>query len=485
MTAWLWECFEAYLNGGGFEISDPGPVVGPAREISIRRLGNGELELTTVSPRHVPSDDHVLPGSIRTLTEQIGFTSYGGYEAIAKAVHWRSKSNGGDPVSGPRHTARYYVGEILITRPSPPPVAFTIDWLNNVDRESCHWLGGLIDERRDITETRTVGEGLSSITLKGSGAGGRDRGYPGALEMVIGGVRLFVCASQDGPKDRWPGYILYEGAPDEELRRRVREVVGFTLGSGLVWLGSTALDGDTQFVWTSARSATPFGRDWVDASEPPAPLSQRMESAVEQKAVGRVASALFDHYDELDFRALSWNYWCAVNAPGHMAAGHFGAAIEALERAYLKAHPGFKPTGPIQDIALARKVRQAFRKCVDELKLDDVVARQLYNKIGQLNDPSGPSARRQLMARLGLGWGAAENAAWERRNVAAHGKVRHRDDSIPTARDTVILRTTLNRMVLKIASASHTYIDRYTPGYRLRPLSQPIAVDSAASASEE
>lgn len=478
MTAWLWECFDAYLNDGGFEVSDPGPVVGPVREISIRRLGNGELELTAVSPRHAPVNDDSLPGSMRTLTEQIGFTSPGGYEAIAKAVHWRRKSNGRDPVSGPRHTAGYFVGEILITRPSPPPVAFTIDWLNNVDRESCHWLGGSIDDQRDITETRTIGQGVSRVTLKGSGAGGRLGSYSAALEMVIGGFRLFVCASQEGPKDRWPGYILYEGAPDDEFRRRVREVVGFTLGSGLVWLGSTALDGDSQFIWTSARSASPFGRD-VDAADPPAPLSQRMENAVEQDAVGRVASALFDHYDELDFRALSWNYWFAVNAPGHMAAGHFGAAIEALEKAYLDAHPDFEPTGPIKDEELETCVRQALRKCVDELELDKCMTQQLHTKIGDFNRPSGASTRRQLMERLGLGWGAAEKAAWSRRNAAAHGKVRSPGDSIPTARDIVILRTILNRMVLKIAGASPTYIYRYTPGNRVRALSQPIDVGSA------
>jgi hypothetical protein len=483
MTAWRWECFDEYLNGGSFEISDPGPVAGPVREISIRRLDNGELELTTISPRHAPIGDDSVPGSMRILTERIGFTSDSGYEAIATAVHWRRKTNDGDLVVGPRHTARYYVGQILITRPSPPPVAFTIDWLNNVDRETCHWLGGSIDDRRDLTETRTIGQGVSSVTLKGSGAGGRLGSYSAALEMVIGGIRLFVCASREGPKDRWPGYILYEGAPDDEFRQRVREVVGFSLGSGLVWLGSTALDGDSQFVWTSARSASPFGRDWVDAADPPAPLSRRMENAVEQDAVGRVASSLFNHYDELDFRALSWNYWFAVNAPRHMAAGHFAAAIEALGEAYLGAHPGFKPTGPIQDRALARSVRKALRKCVKELTLDDVVTRHLCDKIGHLNDPSGASRRQQLMKRLGLGWGSAEDAAWERRNIAVHGRVQDRDESIPTARDTVILRTILNRMVLKIAGASPTYIDRYTPGYRVRALSQSIDIDGVSNTS--
>lgn len=485
MTAWLWECFADYLNGGGFEINNPGPVIGPVSEISIRRLGNGELELTTISTRHAPiKDDHVLPGSVLSLTEQISFTGHGGYEAVAKGVHWRSRSNGGDLVGGPRHTAQYYVSQIAITRPSPPPVAFTIDWLNNVDRESCHWLGGSICDRREIVETRTIGERSSGVTLTGSGIGSRMGSYSAVLEMVIGSVRLFVCASKEGPKDRWPGYILYEGAPDDEFRQRVREVIGFTLGSGLVWLGSTALDKDSQFVWTCALSASPFGREVVEAADPPAPLSQRMENTFEQETVGRVASAIFEHYDELDFRALSWNYWFAVNAPGHMAAGHFGAAIEALEKAYFKAHPGFKATGPIKGRKLAKRVRDALRKCVDDLKLDEDVSRQLHIKIDGLNHPSGSSARQQLMERLGLGWGAAENAAWLRRNAAAHGAVRRPEDGIPTIRDNVILRTILNRMVLKIAGASPTYIDRYTPGYRVRALTQPIDTYSAPGGSD-
>lgn len=484
MTAWLWECFDAYLNGGDFRVSEPGPLVEPVRKISIQRLGNGELELTTVSPQHAPLKADVLSGSIRTLTDQVGFTGYGGYEAVAKAVHWRSKLNDGDLASGPRHTAQYYVGQIFITRPSPPPVAFTIDWLNNVDRESCHWFGGLIDDQRNITETRTIGERGSGVTLTGSGTGGRLGSYSAALEMVIGGIRLFVCASKEGPKDRWPGYILYEGAPDDEFRRRVREVIGFTLGSGLVWLGSTALDEQSQFVWTCAVSASPFGRDIVDPADPPAPLSQRVENAFEQDAVGRVASALFEHYDELDFRALSWNYWFAVNAPQHMAPGHFGAAIEALEKAYLKANPGFKLAGPIDDEGQEKRVREALQKCIDDLKLDESLRQQLHTKIGDLNRPSGSSARQQVMERLGLGWGAAEDAAWRRRNAAAHGKARQPGDSIPAARDIVILRTILNRMVLKIACASPTYIDRHTPGYRVRALSQPIEVDSARIASE-
>jgi hypothetical protein len=45
---------------------------------------------------------------------------------------------------------------------------------------------------------------------------------------------------------------------------------------------------------------------------------------------------------------LSWAYWHAMCAPVHMAAGRFGAATEALQNAYMKAHSGKFSTSLIQ-----------------------------------------------------------------------------------------------------------------------------------------
>ena len=48
---------------------------------------------------------------------------------------------------------------------------------------------------------------------------------------------------------------------------------------------------------------------------------------------------LFQANDALDLGNLSWAYWHARIATVHIAPAHFGAAIEALQRAYSDQHP--------------------------------------------------------------------------------------------------------------------------------------------------
>ena len=73
--------------------------------------------------------------------------------------------------------------------------------------------------------------------------------------------------------------------------------------------------------------------------QPPAFRGDDKALIAEQHIVARMANALYAHYDELRLNSFSWAYWHAVCAPVHMAAGHFGAAIEALQNGYMKAHP--------------------------------------------------------------------------------------------------------------------------------------------------
>lgn len=481
MNHWLWETFHELLNGPGFSISDSGPLLGPITKFRVERDDNRNIALHTLSrnyPRSGRSGE--LVGAIRPLTECVTLTSQFGFNATAKAVYPVADNATYDAHDGPQCWQRSYVGEIEICAQRPKPVAVTLDWLENVDRESCRWVGEVIRTKQSKTDTRTVGEGASAIVLKGRG--GRDGHSNAALQMKIGGIALFVCAITGPSKQVRPGYILYNGAPDAEVRRRIREVVGFALGSGFVHLGSTALDKDSHLVWTTAVSGNPFGdRLFEHAAEPPAPLGQPIDGVVEQAMVDRIANALFDHYDELDFRSLSWAYWHAVCAPAHMAAGHFGAAIEAVQAAYLDARPEKKLGRIVQDKSLAKKMVKALSKTLEEFNLDQSTQEAVQNKIANINQPSGAAVSQRLMADLGLEMGPGEQAAWQRRNQAAHGKARRPEDSIPIARETELLRSLLNRLVLRIASASPTYIDRYTPGYRVRPLSQPVSSYTAAA----
>jgi hypothetical protein len=73
---------------------------------------------------------------------------------------------------------------------------------------------------------------------------------------------------------------------------------------------------------------------------PLAPLSDRnFQHDLGRTKLTRMVNALFSAYEVLDLGNLSWAYWHARAATVHIAPAHFGAAIEALQRAYIKSRP--------------------------------------------------------------------------------------------------------------------------------------------------
>ena len=180
----------------------------------------------------------------------------------------------------------------------------------------------------------------------------------------------------------------------------------------------------------------------------------------------------------MNFDALSWAYWHAICAPMHMKPAHFGSAIEGLQEAYCKAHPDKNRKRLIKDKDKdkAKALRDRLNAALLGLELDEELAAVFERKISNLNEVSGAVLSARILVELGLDVGPADEAAWARRNQAAHGKPRRSEDTIPTMRDTKLLRLLLNRMVLKIARASPTYFDDYTSGHAVRPLSQCVPI---------
>lgn len=68
-------------------------------------------------------------------------------------------------------------------------------------------------------------------------------------------------------------------------------------------------------------------------------------------------------------------------APVHMAAGHFGAATEALQNAYMKAHPGKFATTLISDNTKWKRLKDALLKVIAEAGLEPAVSTILTNKV--------------------------------------------------------------------------------------------------------
>jgi hypothetical protein len=278
------------------------------------------------------------------------------------------------------------------------------------------------------------------------------------------------------------GYIFYVGNPDDAVRKKIREVLSFCLGNYLVYLGSTTLCEKSEIVTFSAVSPPSIGRVFEILVLPPAPLGDKYQQQVDQQAVARMADAVYAHYDELRFGAFSWAYWHAMCAPVHMAAAHFGAAIEAIQNAYVKSHPAKFDTTLITDKAKWKLLREAFLKAIADAGLDASISTILSNKVvSNLNQTPLSATSEKLLAEIGITLSPVENTAWKRRNMAAHGGELDLDSVIPTIRETKLLKIILHRIVLKITGASDRYHDDYSIGHAIRKVTDPVPTPPSAS----
>lgn len=477
MNAWQWECFDKVVTPDVFGVTNAGPLIAPVRGFSIARDDGLQLVLETLAVGDARGTAATHPaGMVRRTTEAVEFAARSSSTAVARGVMplgdrraWNSEG-----VKETRERAR--VQSLTAWLKPGTESAYTIDWLENVDGDGQVWSGTLIEDEDETAETRVVGSGADAIRLSSSRGGLSVR--HAALEMNIGGVSLCLCTAdaQIAKKHRHPGYIIYRGNPDDATRKKVRDVLAFCLGGYLVHLGHTTLCPRSEVISTSARSAYSIGgRVFEIPPLPPAPLGTRYEHEVDQRVLSRMADAIYAKYDRLKFGELSWAYWHAVCAPVHMAAAHFGAAIEALQKAYVGSHPGKFRTKIIEDGKRWDALRGELLKAASGAGLDQSAEAMITSKIFNLNQMPRGATSEELLSDLGLQLGPVERAAWRRRNTAAHGGRMEDDDAVvDVIRQTKLLRVVLCRMVLRMTGASEAYHDYYTIGLPTRGITEPV-----------
>jgi hypothetical protein len=478
MTDWQWECFERYTHSGVFGVTDAGPLLSPIRSFKITRnckLGL-VLETLVVGEAQVSSAPVHPNGTVRLTTETVEFTGNGGIHCTAQGVlpFSMSETHNAELVKETSQKAQVHSLTARIRNDVTP--AYTIDWLGNLNRGVYVWRGSSISEKRETADTLTLGHGAGAIELSACALPLPNINFS-ALEMVIAGVRLFLCdaAPEMSKGIERPGYIFYVGNPTDEVRTKIRQVLSFCLGNYLVYLGSTMLSEKSEMVSFSAMSPPSIGRVSEIPVLPPAFLGNDKALIAEQHIVARVANALYAHYDELRFNSFSWAYWHAMCAPVHMAAGHFGAAIEALQNAFMKAHPAKFDKTLITDKVKWTPLKEAFLKAISEAELEPTVSTILTNKVtSNLNQTPPGVLSEKMLAEIGITLGHVETAAWKRRNIAAHGGEVDLDSIIPTIMETKLLKIILHRIVLKITGASDRYYDDYSVGHAIRNVREPI-----------
>ena len=446
---WEWESFERLLNNNSFNIVDSGPLRAPIRRFSISRDEKLKLIMETRAEQTATSiaDDYPL-GTVRVNTDAVTLSDGRGIEVVAAGVQsrgWKSSFFGDPAQSELREECSIHSLRGTIA-PSLEP-KHVIDWLANVD-DSFLW-PDTCDVETEITKTRTLCGGNSGPVLK---AGRRNTASSrNCAKISVDGRELYLCAATPAAAKTVskPGFILYMGAPTEEFRNKVRRCLSFSLGTYFVYLGCSTFSEDWALASFEAISAYSLGRKAFELPPlPPSPLGKNYEGELDRDVLSRMVNSIYSNYDALDFGHLSWAYWHAVCATPHIAAVHFCAVVEALQRSYLKANRNALKT-KLFEREEWKRIKASAESAISVLAVDEKVKGIMKNKLDGLNARPQSLVTENLMALLQLDLGEREKRAWSRRNAAAHGGTSETEEIVDLIRARIYLtRPSAKRMMV-------------------------------------
>ncbi|MBB2158397.1 hypothetical protein HLH33_19235 [Gluconacetobacter diazotrophicus] len=464
------ECLRI-LNKGFFEITDPGPLHQPIRSFSIRR--NEKLNLileTETAPNATSAAVDQPPSSVRLTTERALLRSVGGLEGEFFGLVPYSQHRRSHGVSEQSLTELAQVHIAKTNDPSGEPVVYVIDWLENLPRSPYTWPAASDVVTKTITTRRiSLNDGIT-ITSDTD----RSSTSWNSAKLTVDGITFYVCAldREDRTGAIKPGCIVYDGAPDDEFRKKVRTGLSFAMGIYLVDLGTTHYDAEWNVVSTLARSAYSLRRHAFDIETLQlAPLGDRFLNELGAPQLTRAIQAFVTAFDVLDLANLHWAFWHACAAVPHIAPAHFGAAIEGLQGAYTKANPAKVRKGwATQDEWNILKA--ALRDVIADAGISIEAKTALEAKLPTFNGIDQRQRLKDIMAALDLELGKDEDTAWRRRNKAAHGTSIPQGQELAAIRDMKLLRGLFQRLLLRITNAADHYIDYCSPNHNYRPLRQ-------------
>ena len=474
MFSWQWESFKELIESYALTVDNHGPLAGPIRRFSIERGTDLSLRMQTEAPVSAtePQSQHP-PGTVRINDDRVTFHTDLGLELEAIGVHpsrtqWRFEG------IAPGVTTQEVKINRLVGKLSPSQSPrYAIDWLENVPPEFL-WPDN-IEKKSSDTIAVTLGgvpPGRPKLIMSGSSSSGGS--CWAAAELEVEGNHLYLC-TLNGNKEteaKKPGCIVYDGVPSEAFRDRIHRCLSFSLGSYLVYLGVSRFDAEWHL--TDFEVVSPYsmrGQAMTLAPMPPSPLGPRSFWDIDSTKLSRMVNAIYAKYDELNFGVVSWAYWHAVTATPHIAAVHFGAALESLQRAYFSSNAG-QGSSKVVDDQVWNKIRASLDSSLDCLGLPDETRETFKNKIRNLNSRSQHSTSKDLVDELGLTLSKRERQAHDTRHASAHGK----DDEIDVEwiGDLKLLRVRFHRILLAMTNGSDEYYDYFTLGNPFRRVQEPV-----------
>jgi hypothetical protein len=472
--SWQWENFKEIIQTYAPTVDDHGPLAGPIRRFTIWRDAHLRLWMETeASESATEPQSHHPPGTVRINDDRVTFRTSMGLEleAIgASPTHLNRHFEGTAPgITTQKVKINRLVGKFSQSeRPR-----YTIDWLENVPTEFS-WPDN-ITNTSFVTFTVILGGILPTrpkLVINGSSSSGG--GSWAAAQLEVEGSRLYLCQSQglSGIDAKKPGFIVYDGVPTDEFRDRIRRCLSFSLGTYLVNLGVSRFDEEWNL--TDFEVVSPYSMRGCAIAlppTPPSPLGPRSFWDIDAVKLSRMVNAIYAKYDALNFGVVSWAYWHAVTATPHIAAVHFGAALESLQRAYFSSTAA-PASSKVVDDQTWDKIRISLESALDNSDLPGETRETFKNKIKNLNNRSQHSTDKDLVDELGLVLSNREKQAHDARHLAAHGKDDEMD--VEWIRDLKLLRVRFHRVFLAMTGANHEYYDYFTVGNPIRRVEESV-----------
>jgi len=472
--SWQWESYEKIIDTYAPVVDDHGPLAGPIHRFTIRRDSELRLWMETEAPGSATEPkSHHRPGIVRINDDRVTFRTSMGLHLEAFGVNPISTNRHFEGIAPGATTQKAEIHRLVGKLSQAETARYAIDWLENVPTEFL-WPDNIEKVFSDMVTVTLGGIPPTRPKLVMTGSSAPRGGSWAAAQLEVDGTHLYLCEAQgiNSTEAKKPGFIVYDGVPTDEFRDRIRRCLSFSLGSYLVYLGVSRFDEEWDL--TDFQVVSPYtmrGHAIALPPTPPCPLGPRSFWDIDAVKLSRMVNAIYQKYDDLNFGVVSWAYWHAVAATPHIAAVHFGAALESLQRAYLASTAGPR-SSKIVDDETWDKIRTSLESFLDCLRLPSDAREALKNKIRNLNNRSQHSTGKDLVGELGLVLSAREKQAHDTRHESAHGK----DDEVDVewVRDLKLLRIRFHRIFLAMTGANDEYYDYFTLDHPIRQIKEPV-----------
>ncbi|MGQ6398328.1 hypothetical protein ACUNEX_19450 [Serratia sp. IR-2025] len=418
-------------------------------------------------------------GTVRIEESEIELAS--NYLTDRKVIFTGVSSNGYSIITSTNGTCElketYKINTIKSDYKNQKETEFLIEWVANLNISQYIWPDSITTKKQTKT-TKTFSSKTHSILLSD------DKETNGSsskcCHINIQGFNIYFGIADNGKlnKSQNPGFIFYEGNPEEKLRIKIRHALSFIIGSNILYLGHSELDKDLYIVGFEAHTPNSMGGLFIQNQHPPSSRLMSSESRhyfADSSIINEMVNNFVLNYDTYDLNHILWLYWHAVIAPAHLKAVCFGAVLEFTQKTLIdKESVNFKKS--LIDKKDWKLIANEFREIINRHgNIDETSKKVLLNKISNLNSTPQSILTEKFFELLGLKLSDKELKSYTRRNDAAHGNKTPDNDFISLIRDSKLLHILCNRVLIRILALADNCTDFYTIGHPYRELSEPVS----------